>query len=251
MSVIFKLTEICQSSQKRLVLLIDPDNSNDQIREVTENALLNGIEWFLVGGSLLTNGNTSECVRLLKSLGAPNVVLFPGHEIQIVKDADALLFMSLISGRNPEFLIGKHVNVAPWIKKAGLETIPTGYMLVESGKMTSALYMSQTIPLPSDKPDIAAATALAGEMLGLKVFYLDAGSGASKPVNEAIVTRVKETINGALFVGGGITTAEKATAIWMAGADFVVIGNGVFSDIAILSKMSDVCRKLNTLPTIV
>lgn len=251
MSVLSQLTDIRMKGLKRLVLLVDPDNSHDQIRDVAENALLHGIEWFLVGGSLLTTGHTTDCVNLLKNLGAKHVVLFPGHEIQIVEEADAVLFMSLISGRNPEFLIGKHVSAAPWVKKAGLEAIPTGYMLVESGKMTSALYMSQTIPLPSDKPDIAAATSLAGELLGLKLFYLDAGSGAMQPVRSEIISRVKDSVSGPLFVGGGITSAEKAAATWGAGADFVVIGNGVFNDIEILGKMVQVCNQINTVSSTV
>jgi phosphoglycerol geranylgeranyltransferase len=245
MNVLSRFSELRKSGKKELAVLVDPDDDATHIREVAENALLNGVELFLVGGSLLTEGQTAICVELLKELGARHVVLFPGHEIQIAENADAILFMSLISGRNPEFLIGKQVNAAPWVKKAGLEAIPTGYMLVESSKMTSAVYMSQTIPLPADKPDIASATALAGELLGLQVFYMDAGSGAVQPVQPNLIAAVRNTVQGVLFIGGGINSAEKAEKAWLSGADVVVIGNGVFKDLSILTEIAGMCRKLN------
>jgi putative glycerol-1-phosphate prenyltransferase len=235
-----------QAGAKHLAVLIDPDDKPAEITEVYTAARMNGVELFLVGGSLLTEGRTAATVDLLKNLGAPFVVLFPGNEIQVVKGADAILFMSLISGRNPEFLIGKQVTSAPWVKKAGLEAIPTGYMLVESGKLNSALYMSNSLPLPSGKPDIAAATALAGELLGLKLFYLDAGSGADYAVPGPIIERVRQTVSGVLFVGGGIRSGVEAENAWKAGADVIVIGNGVFENPLILEEMQTVCKKMNS-----
>lgn len=246
MTVFSKLEENSRKHEKGIAVLVDPDDAVQHISEVVEQALLNGIDLFLVGGSLVTTGNTQNCVALLKSLGAPRVVLFPGHEIQVVSEADAILFMSLISGRNPEFLIGKQVNAAPWVKKAGLEVIPTGYMLIESGKLTSAVYMSHTIPIPSDKPDIASATAMAGEMLGLKLIYLDAGSGASDAVSEEIICRVSESVNCVVFVGGGIRSSKTAEKAWSAGADIVVVGNGAFENPGMLEELSLMCKKMNT-----
>lgn len=246
MTVLAGWSELRRTGKKSLAVLVDPDDAPGQIHEVAENALIHGVNLFLVGGSLLTKGRTEDCVKQLKNLGARQVVLFPGQEIQVVKEADAMLFMSLISGRNPEFLIGKQVNAAPWVRQAGLHTIPTGYMLVESGKMTSAVYMSHTSPLPSDKPDIAATTAMAGEMLGLQVFYMDAGSGAAHPVRPELISAVRKSVNGIIFVGGGIRNAELAEKAWVAGADVVVIGNGVFENVSILKDISAVCHKMNT-----
>lgn len=239
------LHQIQINEKKALAVLVDPDDALEKIERVAESALIQGVSLFLVGGSLLTQGNTDKCASLLKQMGAPHVILFPGNEIQVSAEADAIFFMSLVSGRNPEFLIGKQVNAAPWVKRAGLEAIPTAYMLVESGKLTSALYMSHTIPLPSNKPDIAGATALAAEMLGMKVFYMDAGSGAELPVGASLIEEVKKQVGGVVIVGGGIRNARTAEAAWKAGADIVVIGNGVFEDVSILSEMGAMCRKMN------
>lgn len=243
--VLSRLIQCKSERKKQLAVLIDPDDTEQEVGEVFEVARINGVELFLVGGSLVTDGNTRACVEFLKSRGAPMVVLFPGNEMQVVEGADAILFMSLISGRNPDFLIGKHVAAAPWVKRAGLEAIPTGYMLVESGKLTSAQYMSHTMPLPSAKPDIAAATALAGELLGMKLFYMDAGSGAEKAIPNRLIQKVAETIQGVLFVGGGIRNAADARLAWESGADVVVVGNGVFENINILDEISDMCRQMN------
>jgi len=230
------------NSKKCIAVLIDPDQHGSKTNEIFKIAQKFHIDLFLVGGSLVSSGITQNCVTQLKNIGAKNVVLFPGNEMQLVENADAILFMSLISGRNPEFLIGKHVTAAPWIKKHKIEAIPTGYMLVESGKITSALYMSNTIPLPNDKPDIAAATAMAGEFLGMKVMYLDAGSGAQNPVNQSIIQAVKENTNCILFVGGGIKSVNDAKNAWSNGADYIVVGNGIFDNTQLLS---DLCLEMN------
>ncbi len=235
-----------KTGTKHLAVLVDPDDDESEIATVLATARINRVELFLVGGSLVTEGNTARCVEFLKKNGAPMVVLFPGHEIQVVEGADGILFMSLISGRNPEFLIGKQVAAAPWVKQAGLEAIPTGYMLVESGKLTSAQYMSNTLPLPSGKPDIAAATAMAGELLGLKLFYMDAGSGADFAIPENLIERVRNAVSGVLFIGGGIRTAKEAEKAWKAGADVVVVGNGVFENPLILEEMGAVCKIMNS-----
>ncbi len=222
---------------KGIAVLIDPDQFGQKTKEIYSIANSFGVDLFLVGGSLVSSGITQECIQELKLMGAKNVVLFPGHEMQLSPNADAILFMSLISGRNPEFLIGKHVSAAPWIKKNNLETIPTGYMLVESGKLTSAVYMSGTTPIPSDKPDIAAATAMAGEMLGLKLMYLDAGSGAQHTVPQNLISAVSHSVNSIIFVGGGIKNQHDALTAWNHGADYIVVGNGIFNNPQLLEEL--------------
>ncbi len=232
-----QLKNLQKNGQKEIAILIDPDELGERTPTIISTALQNNITWFLVGGSLVSEGNTRDTVALLKKEGAPNVILFPGNEIQLVDNADALLFMSLISGRNPEYLIGKQVAAAPWVKRSGIETIPTGYMLVESGKLTSALYMSGTVPLPDDKPDITAATAMAGELLGMKAMYLDAGSGAQSPVPSNIISAVKQNTDTLLFVGGGIKTPEHILQTWINGADIAVVGNAVFEDPKLIEEL--------------
>ena len=215
---------------KSVAVLCDPDTPQSEIIQQVRKAIALGIDIFLVGGSHVSQNSTASCVELLKSQNAPNITLFPGNELHVVDQADAILFMSLISGRNPEFLIAKQVAAAPWVKKSKMEDIPTGYMLVESGKLTSALYISGTLPLPNNKPDIAAATAMAGELLGMKLFYLDAGSGAEYPIPQSIIKAVNQTTNGVVFVGGGIRTQSAAASAWNSGADVVVVGNGIFEN---------------------
>lgn len=231
---------------KSLVALIDPDEDAARIEQVVDFALVQGIKTFFVGGSLITAGNTEKCIEILRRIGVEQIVLFPGNEIQVVKGADAILFLSLISGRNAEFLIGKQVTSAPKIKELGLETLPTGYMLIESGKLTSANYMSSTLPIPSDKPEIAAVTAMAGEMLGLKHFYLDAGSGAQTPVSKEMIQAVRRSVSGTVITGGGIRSAEAAYNAWSAGSDVVVIGNGIFENPNTIKEMTDMCAQFNT-----
>lgn len=234
-----------QKKRKSIAVLCDPDTPKAEIIKQVQIALHNGVDLFLVGGSHISQHTTEQCVELLKSLGAPNITLFPGNELQVVSGADALLFMSLISGRNPEFLIAKQIAAAPWVKKSNIETIPTGYMLVESGKLTSALYISATHPLPNNKPDIASATAMAGELLGMKLFYLDAGSGAEIPIPQNIIKGVHDHINGIIFVGGGIRSPKAAAAAWQSGADVVVVGNGIFENPNLLLSICDQAIEVN------
>ncbi|MBT1687242.1 geranylgeranylglyceryl/heptaprenylglyceryl phosphate synthase, partial [Dawidia soli] len=167
------------------------------------------------------------------------VVLFPGNSMQIEPTADALLFLSLISGRNPELLIGQHVVAAPIIRNTKLEVIPTGYMLVNSGRITSAAYISNTMPIPDDKYSLAAATAMAGEMLGLQALYMDAGSGAEKEISAKMIATVRKAIQIPLIVGGGINTSQKALRALEAGADMVVIGNALEKDPELLIGIAD------------
>lgn len=165
------------------------------------------------------------------------MILFPGNSFQLSYKADGILFLSLISGRNAELLIGNHVIAAPFLKMSPLEIIPTGYMLVEGGTMTSVQYMSNTYPIPANKDDIALCTAVAGEMLGLKQIYMDAGSGAKYPISASMINTVSGGINIPLIIGGGISTPEKAAANAKAGADVIVVGNAIEKDPMLIKEM--------------
>ncbi len=213
----------CKTNKKKLfAVLIDPDKyKSDIIKKINET----NVDLLLVGGSLLSNGNFEKCISDIKKRSKIPVVIFPGNGLQISNKAEGILLLSLISGRNPDLLIGKHVIAAPQLRSSKLEIIPTGYMLIDSGKQTSALYMSNTNPIPYNKPDIAACTAMAGEMLGLRMIYMDAGSGAENCVNEKMILEVKKNIQIPLIVGGGINSASKARIICEAGADMIVVGN--------------------------
>jgi len=184
-------------------------------------------------------------VEVLKKQTTIPVLIFPGSNLHIHSEADGILLLSLISGRNPELLIGQHVIAAPILRNSGLEILPTGYMLVESGKSTTVSYISNTQPIPSDKEDIAVCTAMAGEMLGLQLIYLDGGSGAQNPVPAKMISAVRRSISVPLIVGGGINSGIKAEQAWNAGATFVVIGNGLESNPDILQGIIETRNRLN------
>lgn len=227
--------------KKQFAILIDPDKCNiETALRLSKLANTNAVDFIFVGGSLLTNGNLQECIKILKANCTKPVVLFPGNTLQIDEQADAILFLSLISGRNPELLIGKHVIAAPILKEKKLETISCGYMLIESGNTTTALYMSNTHPIPHTKNDIAACTALAGEMLGLKLIYMDAGSGAQMPVSAEMIKAVRGEVSIPIIVGGGIKNSSQAKAALQAGADIIVIGNAIEKDENIVVELSKV-----------
>jgi phosphoglycerol geranylgeranyltransferase len=212
------------AGKKSLAVLIDPDKTR-ALPELLAQATEAEVDLFLVGGSLLHTSAVDECIATIKAASHVPVVLFPGNALQLSTRADALLLLSVISGRNAELLIGKHVAAAPQIKSSGLEILSTGYMLVETGRPTTVHYMSQTIPLPAHKPDIAACTALAGEQLGLSLLYLEAGSGADAPVPAEMIKAVRTVTTIPLLAGGGIKTPEQAATACAAGADVIVVGN--------------------------
>jgi phosphoglycerol geranylgeranyltransferase len=206
---------------------VDPDkHDRDALPEIGRKAGEAEVDFILVGGSLVSGSVDETVTRLKENTGVP-VILFPGNVLQISSRADGILLLSLISGRNPEFLIGNHVIAAPVLRETGLEIIPTGYILVENGRTTSVEYMSNTKPIPADKTDLAVATAMAGEMLGHKLIYLDAGSGAREYVNAAMIRAVRAQINIPLVVGGGIENGEQIRATYRAGADMVVVGSAI------------------------
>ncbi len=244
------LLEKKQQQRKSLAVLIDPDKSNltrlEQSVSLCEKA---AVDFFFVGSSLLLHDGLERCVQFIKKYSTIPVVLFPGNRFQICKEADAILLLSLISGRNPELLIGQHVQAAAQLKNSGLEIIPTGYVLIDGGKLTSVHYVSQTLPIPAEKNDIAISTALAGEMLGLKAIYLEAGSGAQHPVQEEMIAAVRKNISVPLIVGGGIRSGEAAYQTCKAGADILVVGNGFEDKPELIAEISSAVREAGNLST--
>lgn len=232
--------------RKALAFLIDPDDLNDQeLQTAINHAIENKVDFIFVGGSLVASGRMHHVINLVKSCTNISCVIFPGSAIQIDAHADAILFLSLISGRNPDLLIGQQVIAAPVLKRSQLEVISTGYMLVNSGRATSASYISHSMPIPNDKPSIAASTALAGEMLGMKLIYMDAGSGAEAPVSSKVIRAVRNNIDCPLIVGGGINHISKAREAINAGADILVVGNGAQKNLAFLNEVSELVHLMN------
>ena len=215
-----------RAGKKAMAVLVDPQSASaERVGELVDRCLRHGVDYFFVGGSLVAPDRMRACVRALKRQEEIPVVLFPGSVLQVDKGADALLLLSVISGRNPDLLIGRHVEAAPMLEHAELEIIPTGYLLIDGGGPSSVMYLSNTVPLPRDKAELAAYTALAGQMLGLKLLYLEAGSGSAAPVPEEVIRQVRRKTVLPLIVGGGIRTASQALRIARAGADIVVVGN--------------------------
>ncbi len=231
--------------EKQMAVLIDPDKTNrDAIITMAELAENGGVSYFLWGGSLVNETQAEYYLSLLKAHTDLPIILFPGSINQLSAQADALLFLLLISGRNAELLIGQHVLAAPRIKRLGLEVIPTSYLYIEGGRLSSVGYMSNTQPIPADKYGIAQATALAGKMLGHKLCYLDAGSGALNPVSTQMIEAVASEITDLpLIVGGGIRTPEQAILALEAGADLIVVGNRLEEDPHFLPALSAVIKK--------
>lgn len=228
------------SGQKKFVVLIDPDKVRlGNMDQVLDNAVRARVDYFFIGGSLIVNNMLDQCLLAIKERSRIPMILFPGNSFQLSWKADAILFLSLISGRNADLLIGNHVIAAPYLKLSPLEILPTGYMLVDGGAATSVLYMSNTRPIPAHKEDIAICTAMAGEMLGLRMLYMDAGSGAPAPISENLIESVSGAISIPLIVGGGIRTPEKAAANARAGANVIVVGNSIEKDPGLVLEMAE------------
>jgi putative glycerol-1-phosphate prenyltransferase len=227
-TVKYALQRAKKDNEKLFAVLLDPDKI--EISQIPEKKLVfqnENIDLILVGGSLVNQPKISPLVQAIKGNFNQPVMLFPGSPIQFCKDADGLLFISLISGRNADLLIGRHIEIAPTLKALNLEILPTGYMLVNDGRATSASYISNTLPIPSEKWDIALATAQAGELLGLQCIYMDAGSGAENHIPIETIKRVANGIDIPLIIGGGIRTQQQREAIWNAGADMIVVGTAL------------------------
>lgn len=228
------------SKGKKLAVLIDPDKHDMQsASSVSQTIQEAACDMIFVGGSLIS-GNIDQIISVIKDNSDKPVFLFPGSHLQLSNQADGILLLSLISGRNPDLLIGSHVVAAPLLKQSDLEIISTGYILVDGDNVTSVEYMSNTKPIPQDKIDIICATAIAGEMIGHKVIYLEAGSGAKQSVSAEIVREVKRSIHIPLIIGGGISDKEKAEELCSAGADIIVIGNAFEKKTETIKEFSNV-----------
>ncbi len=237
----FIIQQISQG-KKTFALLIDPDHHNDQsLIKTTKLADDSKVDLILVGGSILHN-SIEHSIKLIKKNTNIPVILFPGNILQITDKADGIMLLSLISGRNPDLLIGNHVIAASSLKNSNLEILPTGYMLVDGGKITSVEYMSNTKPIPSDKADIAISTAMAGEMLGLQYIYLEAGSGALKKPSTQIIEGVKKNISIPLIVGGGLKNTSDIKQAIEAGADIIVVGSAVEENPSNLPDLVNACK---------
>ena len=228
-----------KTNSKEFSVLIDPDKiclkDVDKIVQLAEEA---AVDSFFIGGSLVVNDALDDIIMRIKKQCNTPVVLFPGSSRQLSYKADGLLFLSLISGRNPELLIGKHVETAPFLKISPIEIISTGYILVDGGVPTSVSYMSNTQPIPANKDSIAVCTAMAGEMLGLKLLYMDAGSGAANPISNSMIESVSMATDIPLIIGGGIRTPEKASENVKAGADIIVVGNAIEKDPSLILELA-------------
>ncbi|MBN2030824.1 geranylgeranylglyceryl/heptaprenylglyceryl phosphate synthase [bacterium] len=226
MTVYQKLIDVVQKKGAGYLVLLDPDEcSREDCVSLARDCEANGVDALLIGGSILFSVQLDELVKAIKEVISIPVILFPGNGRQLSKYADGILFLSLISGRNPNYLIGEQVLSAPIIQALGLEPISTGYILIESGKTTTVEFMSNTRPLPREKPEIAMAHALAAEYFGMKLVYLECGSGAELTVPEEIIRSLRKALSIPIMVGGGIRTPETALLKVKAGASFIVTGN--------------------------
>ncbi len=241
MDIYSRIKEKSKEGKKQLAVLVDPDKHEiSDFLPLAKKLSAFPIDYFLIGGSLLSKDLLDECLQAFKEVSDIPLIIFPGGVMQINSKADALLFLSLISGRNAELLIGKQVESVPYILQAKIEPISTGYILVDGGSMTTAQYISNTLPIPANKPSIAALTAKAGEMIGMKMIYLDAGSGATNSVSKEMVAKVRAITKLPLMVGGGIRSAKVAKEKFDAGADLIVIGTAIENDPSFLNEIADI-----------
>jgi len=239
-AIYHSIAEKKRQGKKSFAVLIDPDKvTKPMLDEYTDLCVAANVDYLLVGGSLVISNHLDECVQHIKQNCPLPIILFPGSPTQISKYADALLYLSLISGRNPELLIGQHVVSAPFVRNSGLEIMPTGYIVVDGGAPTTVSYISNASPVPADKNEIAMCTAMAGEMLGMKLIYMDSGSGAKRAISESMIESVAKSIDAPLIIGGGIRDAEKAYLNCKAGADVIVVGNAIEKNASLIKEMSD------------
>ncbi|MEE2911234.1 MAG: geranylgeranylglyceryl/heptaprenylglyceryl phosphate synthase [Candidatus Poribacteria bacterium] len=239
MTIIEQLESIIGQYRAGYLVLVDPDRIKlKEIPSFAQRAQSAGVDGVLLGGSFLTNDLSIIAETLKKSTDLP-IILFPGSAMQVTPHADAILFMSLLSGRNANYLIGEQVKAAPMIQRVGLETISTGYILIDGGQQTAVSFISNTTPIPNDKAEIAWAHALAAQYLGMKLIYLEAGSGAKKPVPDQIIHSVKKQVTVPIIVGGGIRSPEVARKKVAAGAQFVVTGNVIEQDPSLMAAFAD------------
>lgn len=238
------LVGLKEAKQKSFAVLIDPDSvSLKEVEQVAKQCNDAKVGYVFIGGSLMTSNHLDQCIIRFKQHSDIPVLLFPGSPSQVSKEADALLYLSLISGRNPELLIGAHVVSAPVVKESGLEIISTGYVVVDGGAPTTVSYMSHSAPIPHDKNDIAVCTALAGEFQGKNIIYMDAGSGAKNPISEEMIRSVAQNVSLPIVVGGGILTPEKAYNNCKAGADVIVVGNAIEKNPQLIKEIASAIQQ--------
>ena len=229
-----------KSLSKGIAVLIDPDKfkSTIAIEQYLEKIKLAQPDFLFIGGSSVAKSDFDRCVDAAKKMLSIPIIIFPGASHHLSKNADALLFLSLISGRNPDFLIGQHVEAMDELAHIDIETIPTSYLLIDGGKMTSVQYFSRTQPIPQNEISIATKTALAGKYLGQKLIYADAGSGAIQPISSAMIKALSK-INSPLIIGGGLKTIKGIQEAHESGANLVVIGNKLEEDIDFLLDLKN------------
>lgn len=234
------------AGRKKLAVLIDPDKMRmGRLDQIIDLSIRCRVDYFFIGGSLLVNSQLDQCLHTIRQQCHIPLILFPGNSYQISHKADAILFLSLVSGRNPDLLIGQHVIAAPYLKLSPLEVLPTGYMIIDGGVGTTVQYMSNTSPIPGNKSDIAVCTAMAAEMLGLKLIFMDAGSGAHKPVTAQMIESVRGAVSVPIIVGGGIRTADKVVENLKAGADVIVMGNAFEQDPSLMIDIAGTIHSHN------
>lgn len=233
------------SNRKMLAVLLDPDACTEKYLQQTLPVLKTHTPDFVfVGGSHL-HSSVDKLIETLQSELKTNIILFPGNTSQFSDKCDGLLYLSLLSGRNPEFLIGQHVNSAKAIKDSKVEVISTAYLLIEGGSTSSVEYMSNTRAIPQNKIDIAVSTAIAGELLGMQLCYLEAGSGAKNPVNQSMIKAVRDNIEKPILIGGGIRTVEALIKALESGADVVVVGNVFETEPNLIADFVEAVKKYN------
>lgn len=245
--ILASLIEKKEKGQKSLSVLIDPDKiqNSSALQRLLEVCKKYSIDYIFIGGSILVKDTLEATVSYVKENSEIPTVLFPGSNMHINKSADAILFLSLISGRNPDLLIGQHVSAAPVLKNSNLEVLSTGYILVGNDANTTVAHVSQTSPIPTRKPEIAVCTAMAGELLGMKLIYLDAGSGAKEEVPQKMIDQVHKAIKIPLIVGGGINTIAKAATAYQSGADMIVLGTAVEKNINFIPEVAKIRDLMN------
>lgn len=237
-TIIQHIQKANQKGEKLLAILLDPDKMKvDKIVHILEKCEIKKVDFIFVGGSLVKKGITEKFVKHLKKITKIPIILFPGDFEQITNYADAILFLSLLSGRNPEYLIEQQIKSVPALKNSNLEIIPTGYILIDGGKETAVQKVSNTKPILQENISLIVQTAIAGMFMGKKVIYLEAGSGALTPVSAEIISKVKENVNIPLIVGGGIKTKNQLQTAFESGADLVVIGNGFEENTQLLANI--------------
>ena len=241
-----KIYTTLRNGSKKLAMLIDPDKNPDEKKlvQLLKKIVVLNPAYVFVGGSTVDTATFNRCVECIKNNCTIPLIIFPGSHNQVHPKADGILFLSLLSGRNPDYLIGHHVEAAHLLKKMNLEIIPTGYLLIDGGKNSSVQYVSQTTPIPADQETIAVKTAIAGELLGMQVIFLDAGSGALNPVPSKMIREVRKNLDLPLIVGGGMRSVEQVERAFDSGADVVVIGNKIEEDINFLLDLATVQKRL-------